>query len=253
MNIIDNVEFSLLYDVNASKNTDLPYWKYTNFDDLDSITVDESKTEFRFLKNDIYLLKEALHVPDEIVTCNRLVVHGTEALCIALKWFAYPCRYCDMIPWFARPVPELFVISKYMIGLIYNSFSHLLSDLNQQWLSSANLELYAQVIHQKGAALDNCWGFIDGTVRPVCRPGKMQRVLYNRHKKVHAVRFQSVVIPNGLIANLLGPVDGICHDKKFTCKKCSVTLFIWRSYISIEGTSTSTISESTFNTTADRV
>ena len=36
MDIIDNVEFSLLYDVNTSKNPDLPYWKYTNFD-LDSI------------------------------------------------------------------------------------------------------------------------------------------------------------------------------------------------------------------------
>ena len=66
MDIIDDVEFSL-YDVNTSKNPDLPYWQYTNFD-LDFVTDDDSKTEFRFLTNDIYLLKEALHVPDEIVT-----------------------------------------------------------------------------------------------------------------------------------------------------------------------------------------
>ena len=55
-------------------------------------------------------------------------------------------------------------------------------------------------------------GFIDGTVRPVCRPGHDQRVLYNGHKKVHAIKFQSVVAPNGMIANLFGPVEGRRHD-----------------------------------------
>ena len=58
----------------------------------------------------------------------------------------------------------------------------------------------------------NCWGFIDGTVRPVSRPGKNKRVLYNGHKRVHAVKFQSIAAPNGLIANLYGPVEGKRHD-----------------------------------------
>ena len=68
--------------------------------------------------------------------------------------------------------------------------------------------------HDKGAALSNCWGFIDldGTVRPICRPGKRQRLVYNGHKKVHAIKFQSIVAPNGLIANLFGPVEGKRHD-----------------------------------------
>ena len=39
-----------------------------------------------------------------------------------------------------------------------------------------------------------------------------QRVCYNGHKRVHAVKFQSVVIPNGLIANLYGPMEGRRHD-----------------------------------------
>ena len=34
----------------------------------------------------------------------------------------------------------------------------------------------------------------------------------NGHKKVHAIKFQSVVAPNGLIANLFGPVEGRRHD-----------------------------------------
>ena len=90
--------------------------------------------------------------------------------------------------------------------------NHLLIDLNQPWLSPQNLENFAFAIHAKGAALTNCWGFVDGTVRPVCRPGENQRVLYNGHKKVHAIKFQSVVAPCGLIANLFGPVEGRRHD-----------------------------------------
>ena len=51
----------------------------------------------------------------------------------------------------------------------------------------------------------------DGTVRPICRPKDNQREVYNGHKRVHALKFQSVVTPNGLIANLFGPVEGRRH------------------------------------------
>lgn len=44
------------------------------------------------------------------------------------------------------------------------------------------------------------------------RPGSDQRILYNGHKRVHSLKFQSVVSPNGLIANLYGPCEGKRHD-----------------------------------------
>ncbi len=37
-------------------------------------------------------------------------------------------------------------------------------------------------------------------------------MVYNGHKRVHSLKFQSVVAPNGLIANLYGPVEGRRHD-----------------------------------------
>ena len=37
-------------------------------------------------------------------------------------------------------------------------------------------------------------------------------MVYNGHKRVHALKFQSVVTPNILIANLFGPVEGRRHD-----------------------------------------
>ena len=39
-----------------------------------------------------------------------------------------------------------------------------------------------------------------------------QRVLYNVHKRYHALRFQLVVAPNSLIANIYGPQEDIRHD-----------------------------------------
>lgn len=71
---------------------------------------------------------------------------------------------------------------------------------------------YFDAVFQKSGALQNCFGFEDGTVGPVSRPGKNQRVLYNGHKKVHAIKFQSVPVPNGLLANLYGPIEGKRHD-----------------------------------------
>ena len=210
-NMIDDTEFVLLYDVNSSKNPDLPYWNYPKFD-LDNLTDQECLTDFRFYKNDVYNLKDVFQIPDEIVCYNRTVVDGLEALCIFLRRFAYPCRYGDLIPRFGRPVPELCIISNEIVNTIHNLYGHKLQNFNQAWLSPAKLEDYAHAVHQKGAPLDYCWGFVDGTIRAVCRPGENQRTLYNGHKRVHSIKFQSVVAPNGMIANLFGPVEGKRHD-----------------------------------------
>ena len=69
------------------------------------------KLNFVFLKNNSYQLKDVLQVPDDIVCYNRLVVGGIEALCVLLKWCAYPICYSDICPRFARPVPQFSIIN----------------------------------------------------------------------------------------------------------------------------------------------
>ena len=54
---------------------------------------------------------------------------------------------------------------------------------------------------------DDFWS-VDGMVRPVCRPDVNQRVLYNGQKRVNCIKFQSVALPNGLVGNLYGPMEG---------------------------------------------
>ena len=125
---------------------------------------------------------------------------------MALRRFAYPCRFSDMMPRFGRSVSELSLIASEVTDFIFSTHGHLLTDFNQPCLHPDRLQEYADAIHDAGGALENCWGFVDGTVRPICRPGEHQRMMYNGHKRVHAIKFQSVVAPNGLVAHLYGPM-----------------------------------------------
>lgn len=46
----------------------------------------------------------------------------------------------------------------------------------------------------------------------VCRPSQHRRVMYNGHKRLHALKFQAVTAANGMIAHLYGPMEGRRHD-----------------------------------------
>ena len=59
---------------------------------------------------------------------------------------------------------------------------------------------------KKGSPLENCFGFIDGTVRLISRPGQLQRIVYNGHKRVHSLKSQCVALRNRIIVSIFGPV-----------------------------------------------
>ena len=206
MNVLHDADFLLLYDLYNPQNLDLPCELYPHFD-LENLTEDECLSEFRFKKADIPRLSRALRIPAVISCYQGTICDGTEGLCMLLKRLCYPCRYSDMVHLFAKPIPVLCIITNQVLDYIYQGHSHRILQWNHQLLSQANLERFAEVVHRKGSPLDNCFAFVDGTVRPICRPGTVnQRLLYNGHKRVHGIKFQSVVTPNGMIANMYGPV-----------------------------------------------
>ena len=145
-------------------------------------------------------------MPPTFVCKNDTACDATEGLCIMLKRFADLCCYLNMIPIFGRSVPELSIISNEITDWLYTIHGHRVTHWNHDILNPAMLDVYATAIHNKGAALENCFGFIDGTVRPISRPIINQRTVYNGHKRVHALKFQSVALPNGLIGHLYGPM-----------------------------------------------
>ena len=90
-----------------------------------------------------------------------------------------------MIHRFGRSVPELSLISSEVIDFIYATHGYLLRTLNQPWLAPHCLEEFHQ---RQVALLTNCWGFVDGIVRPISHPCQHQRVVKNGHKRVHALK-----------------------------------------------------------------
>ena len=107
---IDDAEFALLYDLNTSKNLEIPYWQYAAFD-LENMHEDECMAEFRFEKENLHDLVDALQLEEEQIMYNRLKIDSIEAVCVLLKRLTYPCRYSDMVPRFAKPVAEICVMN----------------------------------------------------------------------------------------------------------------------------------------------
>jgi hypothetical protein len=61
-------------------------------------------------------------------------------------------------------------------------------------------------------------GFIDGTLRKTCRPSFFQKLLYGGHKQSHGIQFQSVLLPDGLLACMFGPITGNRNDSYMLAK-----------------------------------
>ena len=119
--------------------------------------------------------------------------------------------WVTLSPCLAGPNPHSPSSSAALLNSYGTWHHHRLASLDQPWLLR-HLQSFADAIHDKGAPLEHCFGFIDGKVCPICRPTLHQRVVYNGHKLIHSLKFQSVMTPNGMIANLFGPVEGRRHD-----------------------------------------
>ena len=83
---------------------------------------------------------------------------------------------------FGGDMPHLPMISILVMNFISENCKECLEKLGQDLISLLNLQLYADSIHVKRAALHSCWGSFYGIVNPVCRPYDMERVVCNGHK-----------------------------------------------------------------------
>ncbi|CBJ33379.1 conserved unknown protein [Ectocarpus siliculosus] len=164
----------------------------------------------RFSREQIIITVQHLCVPDMIRTDCGYVIAGRTALCVLLYRLAFPCRYKDMRLIFHRSD-----------SCLCETFNYMLHFMNETWGSMLTLDLgrlvprldfFAERLQTWGCPLPNCWAFIDGTVRAICRTIREQRAFFNGHKRYHAIKLQSVVTPDGIMVDLFGPELGTRHD-----------------------------------------
>ena len=110
-------------------------------------------------------------------------------------------------PWQVRPkMKQLFGMQLLHISSIISMFLEATYQVAHPYLSDPSffheqMPYYASLIKEKfNHAVSNAWGFIDGTIRRTCRQSFFQRLAFSGHKRFHGIKFQSVVVPEGLIA-----------------------------------------------------
>ena len=138
------------------------------------------------------------------------------------SWYNYSASSldADTVTWFLDSDCQyhfsVYMVSNDVLDFIYNTHRHLI--IITQWnhnmlnLIQLHYRFTVTLFPTKELLYIILLGSLMRPVRPLCRPGEHQRVIYNGHKRVHALKFQCVALPNGLIGNLFGPVGKFCRE-----------------------------------------
>ena len=202
----DMMTFILLAD--CEEKDEPSHYKYTRFD-LNKYNETEFKDYFRFSKEHVLDLIHLLGIKDSYIAKTKIKWSGLEGFCVLLRRLAYPNRLCDLVPMFGRNCTELSIIFNTMLNEIHAKHGHRLETVDQEWV---NYDAFAEAVTNKGSILKNVWGFIDGTQGRMCRPHVGQESVFNGHKRIHSLKYQAVIAPNGLIVHFFGPIEGRRHD-----------------------------------------
>ena len=66
--------------------------------------------------------------------------------------------------------------------------------------------------------MDSLWGFQDGMIQKTAHLLYNQRTIYTMFKKCHGITFYSVLVPDGYLAFLFGPVPANTRDARLLCE-----------------------------------
>eukprot|EP00954_Amorphochlora_amoebiformis_P006578 515603-Amorphochlora_amoeboformis.AAC.1 len=157
----------------------------------------------RFARADLHRIGTACGLGAINRTSERDRYSRLEGMIILLNRLSYPSKWDSLVGTFERSPSSMSRIFSDVLRRIYMSCANSISLNKEHFL--VNLQRFSNAIQLKGGHQLDCVGFIDGTIRPCCRPCEGQRAVYNGNKKVHSLKFQSVVVPDGLIISLYGP------------------------------------------------
>ncbi|KAF0744168.1 hypothetical protein Ae201684P_018794 [Aphanomyces euteiches] len=175
---------------------------------IEAIGNQECRLYFRFRKCNVLKLLELSGLESQYWLPNRVSFSGVEGVCVLLRRMAYPGRFCDLSFFFGRHPSVLCAIFGFMVQYFYNRFKSLLS-LDAGLIDLNRLQIYSSSIRNRGAALSNCIGFVDGTLRGI---QALQKCVCNGHKRKHGLKYQGVIAPDGMFIDFFGPIPGRRHD-----------------------------------------
>jgi hypothetical protein len=182
-------------------------------------------SSFRYPRSQLYRLLGVMrmHMDEEIVLPNRARYSAETCMLVGLYYMHRPVtqdQVADFIGITCQPnVSRL--ISFFLDHLVFH-FQHLIAldpdDSLRRWAPYVDMfKRKLRMYHVEGVdsrRYNDVIGFVDGKLHRIARPMQRaehtaigvdtQRTVYSGYKKVHAVKFQAVVVPNGLIVQLCG-------------------------------------------------
>jgi len=148
-------------------------------------------------------------VPAVIKTQCRDSCPLHEALAMMCMKYAWPTRLGSMVKLFRSSTPRMSRLVGHLRRILFNMF---VPALNSPYLLPLPLlTMFSDAIQVKSGSR-NIVGFIDGTVRPIPKPTHLQGAVYNGKDRVHALKYQAFVTPDGMLHQLAGPWPGSRHD-----------------------------------------
>ncbi|KAJ7733167.1 hypothetical protein B0H16DRAFT_1239164, partial [Mycena metata] len=145
-----------------------------------------------FYPEELVNLVDALEIPEVIRTHSRCAFKGIEALCLLIARFRSAGEQYELSMKYNRAQLAISEVVNELVEYLDDRWKHLLDFDHNGLLTTEHMQQYADAIYTKGAPLRYIWGFIDCTIRAICRPSRYQHQSYNGYKKLHANKFQAV-------------------------------------------------------------
>jgi len=181
--------------------------------DFDTYPESNFVLKFRFTKQQINIMFYLFQMPQYWIFKSRHVCPGIVGFCIFLRRMSFPCTLHALSDFCGYHITTISMVFNAVTNHIYDFMGSRIH-FDSVYLTQQRLLRCANAVANKGAPLDGCWGFIDGTVRPVSRPVYGQEGIYNGHHRTHALKYQGIVASDGMIVSLAGPFAGRDHDMR---------------------------------------
>jgi hypothetical protein len=199
--------------MNAILNFQLEDVPPIRFESIEAYCEKRFIQDFRFSKRQFNLVIEALisdaGFPTQIVSYAGDKAPLSIAFLMLCMKYAWPTRLGTMSFMFGKSISYLSRIIKAMRVLLFQ-FCH--SKMrNPPQLADADLKKFTEAIKKK-SGFDICFGFLDATIRPTCKPSIGQKEYYNGKDRLHAIKFQICNTPDGIIQHIDGPWPGRRND-----------------------------------------
>ncbi|KAJ7469536.1 hypothetical protein FB451DRAFT_1038642, partial [Mycena latifolia] len=134
---------------------------------------------FRFYADELTDLAVLMDIPSLFWTDNHCVFPRIEALCLFIARFRSAGDLHELAMKYNRSQSAISQVVNELSQYLDDRWKHLLDFDTDGVLAPAQMQQYATAIHAAGAPLDSIWGFIDCTIRGICRPTWWQRIVYN--------------------------------------------------------------------------